>query len=184
MHISWDVYFRPAYINWLELESRLKIPVYERFSQSIAAGTPYHSFILQEELKFAQGFDSQCIRKNLPTICYNCHGLTFATRRGWLNDVDLVFNNEHYDELQKNELILSGDIISYLEDVNGVMQTSHTGVIVENASQQTYDQVLQPNNASLKVLSKWGAHGEYLHDHEKSPYGTNFKVFRYQRSHY
>lgn len=83
---------------------------------------------------------------------YNCHGMTFASRRTCiLKDemIDLILQEDDYKEIDRKEVI-EGDIIVYLQ--NGLI--IHSGVILNRSLGLT----------PAKVLSKCGCYGEYLHN--------------------
>lgn len=170
----------PTRIFDLELQKSIKVQLYEYNQVSILDGSPVHKKILQDDLDSARKSDSNCIRRNIPTACYNCHGLTFASRRGWLNDADLIikFEGYSYRELSNNDKILAGDVICYYKGGS----ISHSGIVVDGNS-YLYNEIIT-SKSSVKILSKWGAMGEFIHDHDKSPYGVVFKILRYNRSFY
>jgi hypothetical protein len=176
MDISYDISFSPTRIIHLELENRVIIPLFEFAKVRVHAGSPEHQKILDGDLTRAQTIDSQCLRRNIPTVCYNCHGLVFATRRGWLNDADQVLANEgsSYLELSDFDSVHSGDIICYYKNSS----ITHTGIVVDLRDLS----LVQLSGTPVRVLSKWGAGGEYVHDHDKSPYGVVFKIFRYVKA--
>jgi hypothetical protein len=92
------------------------------------------------------------VRKE-PNGVYNCHGLTFLSRRAFLLDelaVKLILADDEYYEVGL-EQVQTGDVILYYD--RGELQ--HSGLVV-----------FIPEDEAVKtpwVLSKWGHAGEYLH---------------------
>jgi len=98
-----------------------------------------------------------------PTGRYNCHGMTFASRRTQILAPDsretiteIVMNilgDDGYREIRLQEA-MQGDVVVYYDG----NEISHTGIIVEIESD---DRVI--GGRAVKVMSKWGPGGEYLH---------------------
>lgn len=96
-------------------------------------------------------------------VCYgyNCHGLTFASRRTQVYKTSCVTNileEDGYDKIEKQD-VLPGDVCIYRDD-NG--EVSHSGIVIG-----VNTDLLIPR---IKVLSKWGAAHEVLHFEEDCPY--------------
>jgi len=104
---------------------------------------------------------------------YNCHGLTFGSRRTCIDDpnsLTTILKHDGYVEVLISE-ILPGDIVLYF-DVDGTV--SHSGLVVEVPS--TLPQF-------PRVVSKWGVNGgEYVHWAHRSPYGQNYRFYRISHS--
>lgn len=110
---------------------------------------------------------------------YNCHGLTFAAKLGWFNDVDRLLAahdfirialspNMQVDELQPQHEVMRGDVVVYRD---GALVT-HSGVVwaVKKLHSKMY----------LTVLSKWGQYSEYFHRHDRvdmNDYGKTIEVW-------
>lgn len=178
MHISWKVISSPSYVIRLELENRVIVPLFEFDHHTIVNGSPEYSELMKIDLEFGVGFDPSCVRRVGPTTCYNCHGLTFASRRGWLNDVELVIKSERYRQLVPSDYIYSGDIIEYVKN----QRTIHTGIVLHVTPHDLTCESI--SNGTVKVLSKWGQQGEFIHDFDKSPYGVEVRILRYIRTNY
>lgn len=105
-----------------------------------------------------------------PTPLYNCHGLTFASRRtkiiSW-NELKKILADDCYEEL-KLSAVKPGDIVLYFSETG---DATHSGVIVE------YD---PPNTVVPLVCSKWGNAGEFIHSLRDCPdvYGPDVKFYR------
>jgi hypothetical protein len=121
-----------------------------------------------------------------PTYDYNCHGLTFLSRRAWMDEstpVDpfrLLFADDDYEGIPV-ERILPGDIAVYYkrekgsllvggrrEEVRGSIQ--HTGIVVQ------IDRGTNPPR--IWILSKWSDLGEYLHTLDNCPYAGSVVFMR------
>ena len=105
------------------------------------------------------------------TAVYNCLGLVFASRRTWVppNDTssDLtrvlkrILDDDGYRPLPGPEQSEIGDVVAYGK--RGEPDLSHVGIIV--------DKTLDASTGSfkIKVMSKWGHDGEYLHSIDDVP---------------
>ncbi len=97
---------------------------------------------------------------------YNCHGLTFASRRTGIENprvVEEIVQHDDYVRVPRNE-VLPGDIVIYVDDQGDI---SHSGIVVE---------VMQ---LAVKVLSKWGECHEVIHNMNDCPYpGTTKEFYR------
>lgn len=99
---------------------------------------------------------------------YNCHGMTFASRRTSLDTmgVNLVLDEDDYEEV-KRDCVLPGDVILYFGERNDI---HHSGVVVQPPSES-------PIGIPL-VVSKWGRAGEVIHWGNRGPYGFNVRYYR------
>ena len=90
-----------------------------------------------------------------PTRQYNCHGLTFASRRTWIwkaSEVAKILRDDDYRQIQVKD-VLPGDIVLYTE--NG--DAEHSGVVIKIGDVPI-------------VLSKWGPAHEVIHLANDCPY--------------
>jgi hypothetical protein len=107
-------------------------------------------------------------RTPAPNPIYNCHGLTFASRRTGIYDIgalQTILGEDGYTEIDRAN-VLPGDIILYFGDDGDI---EHSGVIISEPDKQLH---------VPKVFSKWGRYKEAVHWAHICPY--NFKV-RYYR---
>lgn len=107
--------------------------------------------------------------RTTPSPKYNCHGMTFASRRTKIlttTQIQMILDDDNYQEVDLREA-LPGDIaVYYSEDGDA----NHSGIVVE------YDQgLLVPI-----IFSKWGNAGEYIHGLRDCPsiYGPIVKFYR------
>ncbi len=103
-----------------------------------------------------------------PSAAYNCHGLTFASRRTRVDntsDVFRVIHDDNWVEIPMNG-ILPGDIVIYFSEEG---DANHSGIVME------YRQLAVP-----LICSKWGNAGEYIHALQNCPpvYGPVTKFYR------
>ncbi len=108
-----------------------------------------------------------------PSARYNCHGLTFASRRTCIeiaSEVQKIINDDDYTEIDiKN--VLPGDIAIYYNSNPPVTDIEHSGIVV---SLVKTDILNKP-----KILSKWGGAHEVIHFPEDCPYNcSNVRYFR------
>lgn len=111
------------------------------------------------------------VQRTEPTGFYNCHGLTFASRRAWVygnaSDIQHILDDDAYKEVA-TEFVKAGDTILYFE--NGVVV--HSGIVVE---------VAETLPGAVKVCSKWAQNAEFVHWGHSTPYTYNVKFFRVKR---
>lgn len=105
-----------------------------------------------------------------PTPRYNCHGMTFASRRTGIFEtwvINRILDDDGYREVTLDE-VLAGDVILYFDDTGDV---EHSGIVI-----------LPPSQDPLRVpliYSKWGKYAELVHRANQCPY--NFAGARYYR---
>jgi hypothetical protein len=103
-----------------------------------------------------------------PSHIYNCHGLTFASRRTNIwnpAQVQVIIDEDDYREVPAAD-VMPGDIVIYFNAQLGDIE--HSGVVVERHPPLT-----------LLVLSKWGMAHEAIHALGDCPYNaTGSKFFR------
>jgi hypothetical protein len=100
---------------------------------------------------------------------YNCHGLTFASRRTRVENTQCLHQILHDDDWKPLEAkeVLPGDIVIYFSEEG---EANHSGVIVQ-CDAPLYLPI---------VFSKWGNAGEYIHKLTYCPsiYGPVTKFYR------
>lgn len=107
--------------------------------------------------------------RSSPTPRYNCHGMTFATRRTGIFDaeeINKILAEDDYKEINQQH-VLPGDVILYLSPEGDF---EHSGIVVS------------PPDVDLgvpKVVSKWGKYSEFVHWANNCPYA--FSNARYYR---
>ncbi|MBI5662549.1 MAG: hypothetical protein HZC46_10430 [Ignavibacterium album] len=107
-------------------------------------------------------------KRSEPTGLYNCHGMTFASRRCFIedpNEILMILKEDDYCEINYKD-VLPGDIIVYFS--NGDVE--HSGVVVEEPKKPLYVPL---------IFSKWSVHSEFIHFANDCPYDkTNIKYYR------
>ncbi len=101
---------------------------------------------------------------------YNCHGMTFASRRTGIFETPAIRNilsDDSYEKVEPDD-VLPGDVILYIGDDGDV---EHSGIVVSIPK--------KPLLSIPLVCSKWGKYAELLHLANRSPY--NFANARYYR---
>lgn len=107
---------------------------------------------------------------------FNCHGLTFASRRTHINDpsvVEQVLADDGYRLLEEWSGVQPGDIIVYRDIANG--EITHTGIVIENVQSTLSSRICSP-----KIWSKWGQGKEVLHRFDQCPYMKDASVSFYR----
>ena len=98
------------------------------------------------------------------TGLYNCHGLTFATRRTGIQGpetIRAILKDDGYRRIALSE-VEPGDIVIYRDG----QEISHTGLVLRIVEGYPEGTTLR----RTEVLSKWGSLGEYYHAAGEGPY--------------
>jgi len=124
--------------------------------------------IVKNEKKYEKKYLG-LIRRTEVSPFYNCHGLTFATRRTWITEPDeilKIIKQDNYVQIKDNE-VLPGDIILYFSSSNNI---EHSGIVVS---------VPETPPIIPLVVSKWGILREYIHRANHCPYSlTRIEYYR------
>lgn len=113
--------------------------------------------------------------RNDPCGYYNCHGLTFASRRTriWeIDEVSKIIADDNYQEIARDK-VLPGDIIIYFNSKNGRELAEHSGIVVD--ATEIF------STKKIKVLSKWGNGPEVVHDERECTYWSECSTKKYYR---
>lgn len=107
-----------------------------------------------------------------PSTAYNCHGMSFASRRTSVtksNAVQMILEDDDYREVNLED-VLPGDFVLYYSEAG---EPNHSGVVVEVGGN-----ILVPI-----VCSKWGKAGEFIHGLRDCPplYGPEYRFYRCER---
>lgn len=111
----------------------------------------------------------QAKRRTEGSALYNCHGLTFASRRTRVTetqDLRYILLDDQWEEIQYAD-VLPGDIVVYFSDDG---DANHSGIVVA-----LHTQLQLPI-----VCSKWGNAGEFIHNLSDCPdiYGPLKQFYR------
>jgi hypothetical protein len=117
---------------------------------------PHAGLLLQiQQLKLTY---SEATHRDVgPSARYNCHGLTFASRRTGIYNpaqVQKILTDDGYRKLDMTDRPVCGDIAVYLEDGD----VTHSGIVAANI-----------NNIPW-ILGKWGECHEVIHPVNHCPY--------------
>jgi hypothetical protein len=120
--------------------------------------------------RFDKDYGATVERRCDPTPIYNCHGLTFGSRRTGIFESKIlhqILTEDGYVEIDK-DAVLEGDIILYFDDSGDF---EHSGIVISRP---------KPDNLGIPlVCSKWGKYAEVLHWGNNCPYNfSNVKYFR------
>lgn len=105
----------------------------------------------------------EAIHGSFASPVYNCHGLTFASRRTCIFDIACIIKDDDYCEVEPSKVRL-GDIVVYYSGGDA----EHSGIVIE-ISKDGYK----------KILSKWGRGKEVIHWIHVGPY--EYDIIRYYR---
>lgn len=97
-------------------------------------------------------------------VCYtyNCHGLTFASRRTQITssaEVRRILNDDDYSSVLPSDVI-AGDVVIYVSEGGDI---DHSGIVLDTSQALI--------GGGVKVLSKWGKAHEVVHMVRDCPYG-------------
>ena len=119
---------------------------------------------------FDRDYGGNVHRRSNPTPHYNCHGLTFASRRTGIFENEVlqqILRDDGYLEVARDS-VLPGDVILYFDEYGGC---EHSGIVI---SRPQADNLYVP-----WVCSKWGKYAELLHLANDCPYSfANVKYYR------
>jgi hypothetical protein len=110
-------------------------------------------------------YDRAIHRTKVPDRKYNCHGLTFATRRSSIVDpaeVQKILNDDGYQLVVEPNPVLPGDVALYRADGD----IEHTGIVV------------RADAKCIWILSKWSCAQEVIHEPHYCPYKGVVSYFR------
>lgn len=102
---------------------------------------------------------------------YNCHGLTFGSRRTRILEtqtVKLIVRDDRYEEINNQHDVQPGDVVLYSDDEGEI---NHSGVVIENSGHPLF---------VVRICSKWGSGPELIHLSTDIPsmYGPFKKFYR------
>jgi hypothetical protein len=134
----------------LALETKARHPIHnrervERLLPAMEAAAAIHQA------------DHPTARMRSLSATYNCIGMVVASRRAWVDTSDLlrVLQEDGLRLLAEGDLPANGDVVVYRRD--GAV--THAGLII------ACNVLIAGNRVDpFRVLSQWGADGEYEHD--------------------
>src|SRR5947209_3011380 len=86
------------------------------------------------------------------SVNYNCHGLTFASRRSRVTDTPDIYRilaDDRWIEVTAITTLMGGDVVIYFDDDG---DANHSGIVI----------AYEPGTSPV-ICSKWGNCGEYVH---------------------
>ena len=109
------------------------------------------------------------------SVRYNCHGLTFASRRTGIDDsecVRIILEDDEYEEVAP-AAVLPGDVALYFHPETGDIE--HSGVVIEGLDAKD---TLKP----VRIVSKWSKGPEAIHNVNRCPYDPSaIRYFRIRK---
>jgi len=99
-----------------------------------------------------------------PSRKYNCHGLTFASRRTWIwqsSEIAKIIRDDDYEVVDLKD-VCPGDVAVYYKDGDA----EHSGIVVQKG-----------DLGVPLVLSKWGPCHEVVHLVWQCPYDAGNVVY-------
>lgn len=134
--------------------SETKIIVQTRVGSDIP-NSQSHEYSSFEESQFSklESKHPNAVYRTSPNPIYNCHGLTFASKRTGIHVttvLQFVLDDDGYTEVPRDQ-VLPGDIILYVGELGDI---EHSGIVVSEPDKD----LMIP-----RVVSKWGKYKEVVH---------------------
>lgn len=127
-------------------------------------------FYLELNKRFKQQYtEPRATFVNEPSSIYNCHGLTFGSRRSAIwnpEEVRKILKEDDYKIINDMNDIRAGDIIIYSNNMGDI---GHSGLVIGK------------KQGLPLILSKWGYGGEVVHPFNQCPYIKNNPIVEYFR---
>lgn len=111
------------------------------------------------------GYGPRIEIRSSPNPRYNCHGMTFASRRTQVfetDEIEKILHDDKYEEVSLDE-VLPGDVVLYFDESG--YDIEHSGVVVTRPTPET---LRIPH-----VYSKWGKGPEVIHPLNGCPYNPS-----------
>lgn len=123
------------------------------------------------QISFLEQEYPQAMFKGEPTAVYNCHGMTFASKRTGIfadAEIEKILKDDKYIEIKNERDVMPGDIILYFDGA----AISHSGTVI-----QTHAGDHANDLPSIWVISKWAKPKEVIHNANYSPYSQGIKRY-------
>lgn len=152
----------------LVLETRRKTSIDHRITRR-----PPFAGVYDQDLENDRKHPNAKRRNVGPCNTYNCHGLTFGSRRAEVRfaDVATVLEEDDYTEIDKAD-VLPGDIAVYFstgQKGSPIGDIEHSGLVVASPTEL----------GAIKIVSKWGYGDERVHFVADCPYDVqDVRYFR------
>ena len=126
------------------------------------------SYFESNSHKGLEQYTGETTFRSAATPTYNCHGMTFASRRTCIYKSPVIYNILSDDEYVtiKKENVLEGDVIVYFSKDG---DAEHSGIVIERPKESTY--------GMAKIISKWGKAGEMIHYANVGPYDCSNIIY-------
>lgn len=100
------------------------------------------------------------------TSAYNCFGMLFACRRGFVEDDDVspILSDDGFRPMRPGESVQPGDIVVW----GKTKKAEHVGLVIQMSGEGIKVPV---------VLSKWGPGPEYIHLVSQTPCSEGFSFY-------
>ncbi len=148
----------------IKLQTRLGSDIFNEL------GSPPSTFEINQARRLEQKYPNVTNRTQMIHE-YNCHGMTFGSRRTWIfeyQDLRTILEEDGYEEILDFSNVLPGDVIIY-EASDG--DFIHSGIVLEPPKKENLNIPL--------VLSKWGKFREIIHNANECEYPVErYRYFR------
>ncbi|WP_125169742.1 hypothetical protein [Leptospira saintgironsiae] len=161
----------PNEINFVELTLTTRVP--DHFIENNQVIDPVIAGKIELDRKYRQEFSTAIPRSN-PCNYYNCHGLTFASRRTRVinsNEIQIILEDDSYKQIENIRNVMPGDIVVYYQEGDA----QHSAIVINVDLTTVLTQV--------KVVSKWGEGSEFIHLINDCPYARDSDEIKYYRVH-
>lgn len=121
--------------------------------------------IQRHEYEFSSKFQGE------PSPTYNCHDLTFASKRTGIYDDEEILKiiRDEYQEVINEREVIIGDVIIYYDNNDKIL---HSGVVVKANNNNPHELV------DIRILSKVRNYKEIVHNVNSSPYEGVRRFYR------
>lgn len=116
-------------------------------------------------------FRHSCTLRSRASPIYNCHGMTFASRRTNIYHADClrkIIEDDGYEEVSKQD-VLPGDVALYWNEGD----IDHSGIVVEIKKDLLFPVPW--------ICSKWGRGPEFVHSFDNCPPHYNVSGIKFYR---
>ena len=128
-----------------------------------------HPEALRAALRLWQHEKPGIIPRSMSSV-YNCVGMAFANRRTWIDPyyIVIILKRDGYKRIENSEVQIS-DVVVYYKNSAAV----HVGLVVG------INQI--GSSQSIRILSQWGADGEYFHKVQNVPESYGYPTYWSER---
>ena len=148
----------------LALETRQASQILNDFEEG-----PITYGLSQQALAYQTDFPKCIHRMDTITITFNCHGLTFGSRRTQIrftSEVSKIIAEDGYSKIERLSEVAPGDVVLWVSEFGDY---EHSGIVIN---------IMDTQPPVPIAISKWGRCQEVIHPVNSSPYGGRTEFYR------